>query len=372
MSDIHLADSRNDNPENLWSPSEPADDFLEQYAAAIRAEQAPARAQAQLQEALKARTAMGAEQTRLAGAADGSAERSKPVGITRRPRRTVRYAIAAASTAVLILAGAGAITLGADSSHSANPAMPTIEQQAGSLSDGASGSPAGNFFVLKAWADEAPTDEQAAREPVSVNWLHPQYWDSSYDPDAPAVNGPTVATGIARTTFHFDALCEGENLAAVTWTIDAPDAWFSYNGEDAHSGEADALSKSFTIDYDDSASLSAAEGRYLNVIAPLSDNLRENSERLGSDPVRYWSELVPAGYAEAARALDGAMLSLTATFQDGSTQTKAYRIGLVGDLDERCLEAVRAVTAQWEGNNGKVSDPEAIPSPFTLTLVSAS
>ena len=108
------------------------------------------------------------------------------------------------------------------------------------------------------------------------------------------------------------------------------------------------------------------------MIAPLSDDLRQAAERLESDPARYWNELVPAGYAEAARALDGATLTLTATFEDGSTQAKTYRVGVVDNLEERCQEAARVVTAQWEENAGKVSDPASVPSPFTLTLVSAS
>lgn len=360
-----MADTPQHSEINEGSAPE-VDAVIERYQAALKTATLSDEARERILMSLRQESAAQEASTRRRldeKAASTHTHAARPAFTLRRLRQPL--AVAAATAAVVVLAGGAGLF---------SAPTPAVEEPLATATTPASDHQAqGNFFTLKAWADEAPADNEAiAREPVAVNWLHPQYWDNNYDPEAPAVSGPTVATGIARTTFHFDALCEGENLAAVTWEIDGPDAWFSFNGEDATEGEADALTKSFTIDYRDDAACAAAEGRYLNVIAPLSDDMRQAAERLESDPARYWNELVPAGYAEAARALDGATLTLTATFEDGSTQAKTYRVGVVDNLEERCQEAARVVTAQWEENAGKVSDPASVPSPFTLTLVSAS
>lgn len=359
-----MADTPQHSEINEGSAPE-VDAVIERYQAALKTATLSDEARERILMSLRQESAAQEASTRRRldeKAASTHTHTARPAFTLRRLRQPL--AVAAAAAAVVVLAGGAGLF---------SAPTPAVEEPLATATTPASDHRVGgNFFALKAWADEAPADAGAtAREPVAVNWLHPQYWDNNYDPEAPAVSGPTVATGIARTTFHFDALCEGENLAAVTWEIDGPDAWFSFNGEDASVDEADALTKSFTIDYHDDADRAAA-GHYLNVIAPLSDDLRQAAERWESDPARYWNELVPAGYAEAARALDGATLTLTATFEDGSTQAKTYRIGVADNLEERCREAAQAVTAQWEENAGKVSDPASVPSPFTLTLISAS
>ncbi|MEC4176233.1 hypothetical protein VIN30_07205 [Adlercreutzia sp. R7] len=369
MSDTHPINPHHGNLENRGEPSANVDDFLQQYASTIRAEQAPARTRAQLQEAFQARKA----QDHPAAAPSSSDGPRKPFSILRRPRRTARFAIAAASTAVFILAGAGAITLGAGNPQGADLAAPSVGQQANNPADNAPGSPAGNFFVLKAWADEATEANVpvTSNGPMGINWLHPAFvtsWESwQEDP----VFGELLEPGEALTYFNFDAQCEGANLASVSYHIDNENAFFEYfdwqeanqlkaAGEDPE--QCVERGPSFALTYGDGGSAATAFTR-LYVIAPCPDGYDDNHH-------------ATEGYAEAARVLDGSIITLTATFDDGSTQKQAYRIAMAADFEEKCPEFLDKYFAAWDvaGPQGKeaiLDETSDAPKLFTLEPIDA-
>lgn len=368
MSNDQPANPRRDDLGNRREPSAKVDDFLKQYASAVRAERVPATAQARLQETLEARRAVNVEQARRAEGPGANAEGPRAFSPLRRPRRAARYAVAAASAAVLILAGAGTIALGAGGPQGADPAASPIQQQADGGAGKAAGSPTGNFFVLKAWADEAEEANVpiASGDPLGINWLHPTFVTSWESWQGDPVFGELLAPGEALTYFNFDARCEGSNLASVSYCIDNENAFFEYfdwqevdqltaAGEDPQ--QVVEHGPSFTLTYGDSGTAATAFTR-LYVIAPYP-------AECDADP--YAVE----GYAEAARVLDGSIITLTATFDDGSTQEQAYRIAMAADFEEKCPEFLSEYLAAWDvaGPQGKeavLDETSDAPKLFTL------
>lgn len=372
MSDTHSIPSHDTEPENHQDPAARVDDFLKQYASAARAERAPASARMRLQEAFEAHAATSAEQVRCTEGAGASSEASSSSGRMRRPRRTARYAVAAASAAVLILAGAGAIALEADGPQGAGPAATSVQQTNDSPAEDP-GSSAGNFFVLKAWADEAQEANVpvASSDPLGINWLHPAFVTSWESWEGDPVFGELLAPGEALTYFNFDAQCEGANLASVSYRIDNENAFFEYfdwqevgrlteAGDDPQ--QVVEYGPSFTLTYGSDGTAATAFTR-LYVISPCPDEYARNPHAV-------------EGYAEAARVLDGSTITLTATFNDGTTQERAYRIAMAENFDEKCREFLDEYFAAWDivGRQGKeaiLDETSDAPKLFTLESIDA-
>lgn len=67
----------------------------------------------------------------------------------------------------------------------------------------------------------------------------------------------------------------------------------------------------------------------------------KRSETFLEDAMRQWGDTVLRLDKAAAQTLAKARLVLTATFNDGSTETKTYVIQPIEDFDQQC-------TAYWE------------------------
>lgn len=277
-----------------------------------------------------------------------------------RARNTLRKALTASAAVAIVLLGAAFLL------QSPRPAYESLfpDSPAPTTSDDAASSSApSNFFVLTAWAQEgnnAAPHRVAPADLQGIDWLHPQYWVPNYDPDNPFEEGPVKPTGIAMTTFNFDALCTGRNLVSVAYETTCESAWFSVDGK---------LAKSIVVDYRDEDAVKASADTVLSVIEPESPQISALIEQWKTSPESYWNELLPTAIAEAGRTLAGTDLVLTATFEDGTVQTKIYRIGLVEDYDDRCRTFVQAMIDQREDNEGIIADHEAMPSLFTLELI---
>lgn len=283
-----------------------------------------------------------------------------------RARNALRNSLAAALALVLVCFGA-ALMLRVPSLPNGGTAGDSVSS---SFIEDNEAAPTSNDFVLKAWAEDAhdaSPHQVTPFDPLGVNWLHPQYWQPNYNPEDPYAEGPVELTGTSLTTFNFDALCTGTNLVSVTFETTCDMAWFSYQVGDPE--QSRTMAKSFTVDYQDETAVRASEGVVINVIEPESPQIAALIEQWANNPDCYWNDVLPAGIAAAGRSLEGSELILTATFEDGSTQTKTYRIGLIDNYDERCREFVQGLVAQWEKNEGLVAEHEALPRLFTLELV---
>lgn len=368
MNDVHPAKSRNTNLQNSRQSSTEVDSFLEQYASTIRAQQVPADTRARLQKVFAEQKTASAAQNRSIETGSTTAGAPGTFSALRRPRRTVRCAVAAASTAILILAGAAAITLGDNSSQSNNPLATSVGQQEDNSASDIPVFPKGNFFMLKAWADETTEANVpvTSTDPLGINWLHPAFvssWEAWQDDP---VFGKLLEPGEALTYFNFDAQCEGANLVSVSYRIDNKNAFFEYfdwkevdklkeTGEDPQ--QSVEYGPSFTLTYGEGGTAETAHTR-LYVISSCPAEYDESPHAI-------------EGYAEAARILNGSVITLSATFDDGSTQEQAYRIAMVDDFNEKCQEFLDQYFAAWDtaGPQGEEAIPdEASGAPKLFTL----
>lgn len=368
MNDTQPTPSRNTRSESHLDPSANVDGFLEQYVSAVRHEQAPVEARAHLRRALDAEETPFSQQRRPEESTNRPAKGAAPLNVPRRSRPISRYALAAASAAVFVLAGAAAMTLGVSGPQGSEPSALPLEQRADNPANGANDFPAGNFFVLKAWADEAHAANVpvTSSDPLGINWLHPAFVTSWETWQGDPVFGELLEPGEALTYFNFDAQCEGSNLVSVSYHIDNENTFFEYFDW----READRLTKagedpqqivergpSFTLTYGSDGTAATAFTR-LYVIAPYP---------AACDVDPHATE----GYAEAARVLDGSIITLTATFDDGTTQEQAYRIAMAADFEEKCPELLAKYLAAWDvaGPQGKeaiLDETSDAPKLFTL------
>ena len=232
-----------------------------------------------------------------------------------------------------------------------------------------------NFFALRAWGNPESDDAPTAITPVNpmgVNWIHPQYWSENYNPEDPFEEGSVELTGLTCTTFNFDALCTGSNIATIRFETNCSDALLSYNGISPALDAYRDPAPSVTIDYHDPAEVEASSNLVINVVLPVEGRTRALYDSVigQGDYERYWSEVVPAGFIDAAEALAGSDLVLTATFEDGTTQTKAYRISLAPDYEKRAVDLVSALIGQWEHNDGQAFEHDTLPALLVLYEVS--
>lgn len=360
----HLSDSRQSSPE--------IDSFLTKYASSARSQQPSADTRAQLQRAFSTHRTTDARQNHCAEMGSATIVAPRTFSASRRPRRTVRCAMAAASTAILILAGVTAITLGGNSSQSNNPLTTPIEQQEDNSASDTLAFPRENFFVLKAWADETTEANVPvmSTDPLGINWLHPAFVSSWETWQNDPVFGELLKPGEALTYFNFDAQCEGANLTSVSYRIDNNNAFFEYfdwketdklkeAGQDPQ--QSVEYGSSFTLTYGEGGNAATAHTR-LYVISSCPEGYDENPHAV-------------EGYAEAARILNGSIITLSATFDDGSTQEQAYRITMVDDFNEKCQEFLNLYFAAWntvgpDGEEAVLDEASGAPKLFALERMS--
>ena len=182
---------------------------------------------------------------------------------------------------------------------------------------------------------------------------------------------PVLINNWEATYFNFDAQCEGANLASVSYRIDNENAFFEYfdwrevdklreAGDDPQ--QVVEHGPSFTLTYGSDGTAATAFTR-LYVISPCPDEYARNPHAV-------------EGYAEAARVLDGSTITLTATFNDGTTQERAYRIAMAESFDEKCREFLDEYFAAWDivGRQGKeaiLDETSDAPKLFTLESIDA-
>lgn len=336
------------------------DAFLDAYGASMRQSRVPAEVHDKVARAIAEREAAARPSTApsdvacLQGA-KGRKARRVPMGR--------RFALAAASAAVIVLAGGAAVSLGT------LPGQPAASPQEGA--EVVAPADQGNFFALKAWAEETPQGaaDTDPTEPVGIDWLHPAFVSSWRSWEGDPVFGDMLSPGEGLAYFEFDSECEGENLVSVTYTIDNPNAFFEYFDWEEVDGlkaagddplDAVEMGPSFTLTYGEGGSVETAHTR-LYAIAPLSEEYDENPHAVEA-------------YEEASRVLDGTTLTLTATFEDGTTQEKVYRIAVADDFSEKCAQFLQEYFAAWDvagpkGEEPRLDSPD-VPKLFTLQLLS--
>lgn len=380
-------------------PPDPLDDYAER----MNAVRMPARvASAVMRETARVHADQASGQKPAESAQRAPAPSGRAAGPRARKRPATRALAFAACVA--LAAGVGAFAL------AAQPALaPDTPDEPGTTARQVSSDalPAGNFFTLAAYADETSQPAQAGTTiELDASGIRPlSYANAWVDPETGEQADWRAFAGMKA---GINASVVGNNVESVTYSIEGDGAYLEAIADDPPTQEAadafesegtDVLrykslqrAKSFTLDYDDVALENGASlgdaGTILSIYlkVPVPDATRATWEAILSGSAdadnRADIDLDVAG----AQVLTACRLCLTATFTDGSTQTKQYAFGTVPDFEQRVSEYwenVTASTAALEAAAANGEEPseellaqaeEACKEPvlYTLTEVTES
>lgn len=255
--------------------------------------------------------------------------------------------------------------------------------------------PEGNFFTLTAYADEASQPAEVGTtvelnasgiRPVSYNnaWVDPETGEQAnwreFAGMKAGMNASVVGNNVETITYSI----EGEDAYLETITdidpVELPrDEWKP--GEPISWSSELTRAKSFTLAYDDVALENNVQlgdvptilSIYLKV--PVPDDVLRNWDTMlnvkGADSAaEEYDAAQNAFYAyETSLGIAGSdvlatcKLTLTATFTDGSMQTKTYAIGTVPDYQQRIIDYWNAV------KNATAENRPEEPALYTLTEI---
>lgn len=145
--------------------------------------------------------------------------------------------------------------------------------------------------------------------------------------------------------YHFFLNCTGDNIESLTYELEGERSYFetidiglaTTPPEEREAGShAYNYTKTVTFDYDNQNSITDERSVGLYIGYPLSESgmqaLSTFSREGNSDPVN--KQLDVALEIGAAQEIAHSRLRLTATFTDGSTQTKTFVIAPIADFTE--------------------------------------
>ena len=190
-------------------------------------------------------------------------------------------------------------------------------------------SPGGFGIVNDLMAEPPSPDENAAKEPVAK--------ENSLELDTSQFKGGDDSFWSyewAGYKYHFNIRCTGNNIETITYEIEGERSYFEIidttvtQEQRAEGVHVYHYPKTATFDFSHQESIDNTRIVEIYVGFPLSESGLEAYRRLMAEgPSDEASEQLDAAVEEgAARELTGSVLSATATFADGSTQTKSYLI----------------------------------------------
>lgn len=353
-----------------------------------------------------------------AAAAPRAARHARPTKrVAPRPASRTRNRWIGIAACFVLAAGIGAFALTAGPLALQQPNDAQKESTGGNLVSSDS-LPAGNFFTLTAYADEA--DQPAATgttiELDASGFRLVSYNNAWVDPETGEQADWREFAGMKA---GINAGIVGNNVETVTYSIEGEDAYLEAIVDDPptqeqidayEAGKIDTLyttsqqrATSFTLDYDDVAlgdgttfsDVNTILSIYLKVPVPNDTLTNWDTASSISNSVGYSTaegfDAIRSASTNASKSLDIAgsdvlatcKLTLTATFADGSTQTKTYAIGTVPDYQQRIADYWDAVNEsgrdyEWARANDEEPSEEAIakaearpdePALYTLTEI---
>ena len=200
----------------------------------------------------------------------------------------------------------------------------------------------GGFGIVNDLVAEPPTsDESVAKAPEEAK-------ENSMELDASQFHGDGGYSGPwynpaddsfwsyewAGYKYRFNIRCEGDNIEAITYEIEGERSYFEIidktvtQQQRAKGVHVFHYPKTVTFDYNHQESIDDTRIVEIYIGFPLSESGLEAYRRLMAEGHSYEAaaQLDAAIEEGAARELTGSVLSATATFADGSTQTKSYLI----------------------------------------------
>lgn len=252
----------------------------------------------------------------------------------------------------------------------------------------------GVAFAISRQLDGPPAENSFALDTHTTNFGHGGFWkvwhsDPEIDPNN-ADDAPDSGQRYLSVAYLFDLTCTGTNVASLTYTVEGDRVLFYTYARLADSTYREGddpfvedRASSFTVGYDEQNVNNAEIWRALRVSFPLEGETAtlydaateefysgrrerdiELHENLNALLVRRYADIVSQ-----------ARLEVTATFEDGSTETKTYVIAPVDNLEETVRaygDALRAQAAEAEANPSDGTDPVGgvdQPQLFTFTQV---
>ncbi|HIW76298.1 MULTISPECIES: hypothetical protein [Gordonibacter] len=216
----------------------------------------------------------------------------------------------------------------------------------------------GNYFEL-AYADEGELSNGGMA--VGINNFFPTRTSAGYRYD-PETKSADTSVAVASRTYNLNLTCTGGNIRSITYTAEGPDATFgSWTVPDADAATIEVENgHTFTVDY--TRQNPERLVRELNLNYVLDASSKQEFDRLYEEAhgeVAADNSDIEAILARCdAERLARTTLTLTATFHDGSTQTKTYRIEPAADYTQTCLAYHEA--KQAAGENGPIEAPALI------------
>lgn len=229
----------------------------------------------------------------------------------------------------------------------------------------------GNSFFLAAYAAEGAGIQPGTAATLSADDFRGTGGNSGafYDPETGQFTAYDEWSGFK---YGFNLECSGRNIASIAYEIEGDHAYFETidlekgmrprTQEEIDSDDTSAYSytKTVTFDYDDQRGIQDdyVHSIYLGFPVPEAAKQARYDMSNGGDAGFLSYECEKALDAEAARTLARCRLHLTATFEDGSAQTKTYVIVPVDDYEQR-------IDAYWSACYASADRPEP-PSLFTI------
>lgn len=246
-----------------------------------------------------------------------------------------------------------------------------------------------NSFTLEAYAAGNPGGTKGASV-VLRNGLN---WGGSsgafYDPETRRF---TEWGDWAGYKYGFNITCTGSNIKSISYQIEGEHTYFEIidnekasrerTQEEIDSGNASALTYTKNVSFDYNNQESITDDRIVSIYLgyPVPDDVKEifAQERSGERTRHQFYEAGTGLDIAAAKTLARAKLILTATFTDGSTETKAYVISPVEGFEQQIADYWKAAcqwNTEWDKTDktqAPVSDRPEKPAIYTITEVDAS
>ncbi len=221
---------------------------------------------------------------------------------------------------------------------------------------------AGNTFALAAYADEGGSSTPGRAIALSVEDFYPLRTSAGYYHD---IENHTTDTSIvvAQRCYNFNLTCIGNNIDSIAYRIDGPDASFgSWTIPEDNQPNEVTDGTEFSIKYNTQNSSKLNRELVLSyLLGPEAKAEFDDLYKRDHDPARpeSLSNEIDALLAQHdAIKLSNTKLTLTATFNDGSMQEKAYRFVPCGSF-ENAYEAYQN-TKHSESPSGDKPDSPAL------------
>lgn len=234
-----------------------------------------------------------------------------------------------------------------------------------------------NAFALSAYASGISTEGTDNLRLAFGNFAHWGGWqtfdESQWGDSSPYENDFIHDTGMEKgyiCSTYFDLACEGSHIASLTYELEGQGVYFNFDpARDDSTPPEDFTRYSFTVGAGDLADPGKgyiyivanvpAVGELAEPTAVIDEHLDRMDAYLEANPDanpndrftreetdaydQAMSEASVLVHTEAAEMVADATITITATFDDGTTETHAYRILPVDDFAQRYreYEAVR-------------------------------